>query len=295
MFVQCIGGKGTRQPEGSITAPGAPAALKILATPVPSKQPPGMRESLVHHTYNICVPRSTSWKAVLNFHTNVMNDPIDVSGSFCLPSLSCHRGNCLIAKIIILFMTYLDQWWKQKCFWSPPPKKKQARQIHFGLGRLELHSYWYWFGICWCPGFGLVSSEIPLVMPLWLEDVHRELENDIITLFQASLQNLFPSALSPQQEGQHLPEAPKQTPLYVIDQKWATWALLAETKTEKASIWPVYWDASQGEGVLRGQSVASGLLLCKALLVVTQREKQVFISQYYLNRLPTIKIYKQKV
>lgn len=194
-------------------------------------------------------------------------------------------------------MTYLDQWWKQKCFWSPPPNnnnKKQARQIHFGLGRLELHSYWYWFGICWCPGFGLVSSEIPLVVPLRLEDVHRELENDIITLFQASLQNLFPSALSPHQEGQHFPEAPKQTPLYVIDQNWATWALLAETKTEKASIWPVYWDASQGEGVLRGQSVASGLLLCKAPLVVTQREKQVFIPQYYLNRLPIIKILQTK-
>lgn len=136
MFVQCIGGKGTRQPEGSITAPGAPPALKILATPVPSKQPPGMRESLVHHTYNICVPRSTSWKAVLNFHTNVMNDPIDVSGSFCLPSLSCHRGNCLIAKIIILFMTYLDQWWKQKCFWSPPPKKN--RQDRFTLAWEDL-------------------------------------------------------------------------------------------------------------------------------------------------------------
>ena len=216
-----------------------------------------------------------------------------------LPLLSCHRGNCLIAKIIILFMKII-QWhiWtngeNRNAFGPPPQKKNQARQIHFGLGRLELHSYWYWFGICRCPGFGLVSSEIPLVVPLWLEDVHRELENDIITLFKASLQNLFPNALTPHQEGQNFPEVPKQTPLYVIDQNWATWALLAETKTEKASIWPVYWDASQGEGVLRGQLVVSGLLLCKALLVVTQREKQVFISQYYLNRLPIIKIYKQK-
>ena len=61
--------------------------------------------------------------------------------------------------------------------------------------------------VCWCQSLGLESLEIPLAFPLWLQDGHRELENDINTMFQASLQSLFPSAPTPHQEGQNFPEA----------------------------------------------------------------------------------------
>lgn len=75
-------------------------------------------------------------------------------------------------------------------------------------GRLELDSSWYWFAIYWCGGFGPVSSEIPLALPLWLQDGHRELQNDITTGFTGSVKNLSPVYQRPIRK-----EKPSQRPL----------------------------------------------------------------------------------
>lgn len=88
------------------------------------------------HFLKSCFELSYKW-------TNVTNDPIDVSGSFCLPSLSCHGGNCLITKIIILFMKVI-QWhiWtngeSRNAFGPSLQKKKKNRQDRFTLAWEDL-------------------------------------------------------------------------------------------------------------------------------------------------------------
>lgn len=137
--------------------------------------------------------------------------------------------------------------------------------------------YWYWFNICCCQSFGSVPLEIPLVLPLWFPDGRRELQNNIITLSKGITWNLSFSAPTPYQEEKHLPEAPDQTPLYFVGRNWNMWALLAQRKTEKASIWPVeqcQWaSASQRDRVLRSQLVCVWLMALQSISVYSLKGK----------------------
>ena len=125
--------------------------------------------------------------------TNVVNDHVDVSESFCLPSIVA-TGD--IAKITLFIKIVQAHIWTNG-----------ESRLAFGHTKGGDLSYTV-------TGIGLLMPELwtgvfgnSLGLPLWLQDGHRELENDINTVFQASLQSLFPSAPTAHQEGQNFPEA----------------------------------------------------------------------------------------
>ena len=84
--------------------------------------PPGKSPSV--HFMKSCFELSHKW-------TNVMNDHVDVSESFCLPSIVA-----TIAEIILFIKIVQGHIWTNG-----------ESRFAFGhkRGRFELHSSWYWF------------------------------------------------------------------------------------------------------------------------------------------------------
>lgn len=203
-----------------------PAALETPTIPGPLSYPEGWGSPEVITT-TICVSSHTSWKAVLMFHTSVQmsrNDHADVSQSFYFPSLNYNGGHCPIAikavpyhiadtEIVILFIKII--WWH---IWANNENRNdfvaQNRKLGFFLFLHNKEAWvccWYRFNIYCCPSFGSVPSEIPLALPLWFQDGHKELQNDI-PLSKGITWNLSFNAPTPYQEEKHLPEVPDQDP-----------------------------------------------------------------------------------
>lgn len=96
-------------------------------------------------------------------------------------------------------------------------------------------------------------------LALWVQDGLGELRNGIIILLKGVTESLSPSSNSLSGR-KNLPEAPMQTP-YFIGQNWGAWALLAESKTEKASVYTCL-TGCQGRS-LRSPLAVSGSMLPK--------------------------------